>query len=587
MDSKATSEQQAADAAEEQGRGYGDSLSQGRESGDAWARAATGHAPDAVGRPAESPTESWDAGGWAAEGWDAEERAAEDRAAEEWAAEGRAGAAFDVPAGGTGEADVPDGATAGERGAGLLAEPVSAGPGAGAAGAEAAAETIGSASEAPSASAPASEAPSVSEAAPMAEGALVPAVKAVTPAAASGLRVRAVWHGDGIPMDMLFREDDTTEQPRVLDPDATGSGSAPGATTAAMEGIAAATALADTAARADGSDPMTRTNAPSRTRHRALDALTARQTLAVDSELTERPGRVLSGWLALFVGLLASGGCAALVWWTGVAPVRTMRALHLPVRERLGFDSRYAEAGLWAALAVGAVLVVLAFGGLSRGRVGNAWVLTLCGRYQGSVRRTGLVWMSPAQLRRRLDVRLRHWHSDPMPAVDANGVALVVVVVVVWRVRDTARAMLGVEDHEEYLSEQVEAALARVLSQLPTDAFHADAPTLRDAEAVGDSMTRVLAAECEPVGIQVFSAQPTRIEYAPEVAAAMRRSQISAIDAKQRDGVLSSVVDAVHDTVARLTERGLVELDDYERKALVKDLTVAFYTSRESAVDKS
>ena len=87
------------------------------------------------------------------------------------------------------------------------------------------------------------------------------------------------------------------------------------------------------------------------------------------------------------------------------------------------------------------------------------------------------------------------------------------------------------------------------------------------------------------MGIEGLSAQPTGIEYAPEVAAAMQRRRIAAIDAKHRDSVLTSVVDAVSDTVHRLTACGLVELDDYERKALVKDLTVAFYTGRSGPVE--
>ncbi|MEV7560744.1 SPFH domain-containing protein, partial [Streptomyces sp. NPDC089795] len=234
----------------------------------------------------------------------------------------------------------------------------------------------------------------------------------------------------------------------------------------------------------------------------------------------------------------------------------------------------------WPPLAFLGIVALVSLGGLGRARAGHAWVLTLFGRYRGTVRRTGLTWVSPLLLRRRVDVRLRHWRSDPMPAVDSGGLALQVVVQVVWQVRDTARATLAVEDHTEYLAEQVESAMARVLSQLPADAFHEDAPTLRDAEAVGDALTRMLAAETEAVGIEVFSAQPTRIEYAPEVAEAMRRRRVAAIDAKHRDTVLTSVVDAVDDTVHRLTSRGLVELDDYERKALVKDLTVAFYTGR-------
>ncbi|MFF8985605.1 SPFH domain-containing protein [Streptomyces globisporus] len=299
-----------------------------------------------------------------------------------------------------------------------------------------------------------------------------------------------------------------------------------------------------------------------------------------DPRLSERPGPALSGYAALLAGAAGTAGALAVLWWRGVLPAGWQSAVGLTPRPDLGIG-----VGAWAALALLATVVLLALGGLGRGRVGYAWVLTLFGDYRGSVRRTGLVWVSPLLLRRRVDVRLRHWRSEPLPAVDANGTALRVVVLVVWRIEDTVRAVLGIEDHEAYLSAQVEAAMARVLSQLPADAFHEDAPTLRDAEAVGDALTRMLKADCEPVGVEVYSAQPTGIEYAPEVAAAMQRRRIAAIDSRHRDSVLTSVVDAVDDTVNRLTTRGIVELDDYERKALVKDLTVAFYTGRSGGGD--
>ncbi|OKK12080.1 membrane protease subunit [Streptomyces sp. CB02488] len=294
-----------------------------------------------------------------------------------------------------------------------------------------------------------------------------------------------------------------------------------------------------------------------------------------DPRLNERPGPALPGWAALLAALGSLAAAGGVLWWTGALPGGVLSRLGLGPRPYDGIGL-----GAWAALALLLTGVLFALGGLTRGRVGYAWVLTLFGQYRGSVRRTGLMWVSPLLLRRRVDVRLRHWRSEPLPAVDANGTALRVVVLVVWRVEDTVRATLGIADHEEYLREQVEAAMARVLSQLPADAFHEDAHTLRNAEAVGDALTRMLKADCEPVGIEVYSAQPTGIEYAPEVAAAMQRRRIAAIDAKHRDSVLTSVVDAVDDTVSRLTARGLVELDDYERKSLVKDLTVAFYTGR-------
>ncbi|GGV33535.1 SPFH domain-containing protein [Streptomyces spectabilis] len=295
-------------------------------------------------------------------------------------------------------------------------------------------------------------------------------------------------------------------------------------------------------------------------------------------DLVERRARVLPGAVGVLAGGVGAAGCVLALWWAGALPRSLPGAAARPGASGIG-------PAQWAVLAGAGALALFGFGGLARGRVGGAWVLTLFGRYRGSVRRTGLLWVNPLLLRRRVDVRLRHWRSEPMAAVDRSGVALRVVVLVVWRVKDTARAALAVADHQEYLRECVEATAARVLSRLPADAFHDGArgaaeggPTLRDAEAVGEALTRALAAQAEPVGIEVFSVQPTRIEYAPEVADAMHRRRVAALDARHRDSVLTSVVDSVEDTVARLTTRGLVELDDYERKALVKDLTVAFYT---------
>ncbi|WP_043686791.1 SPFH domain-containing protein [Streptomyces xylophagus] len=292
----------------------------------------------------------------------------------------------------------------------------------------------------------------------------------------------------------------------------------------------------------------------------------------VDPDLVERPARVLPGTAGVLAGTCGLAGCLATSWWAGVLPPLATEALRLPF---------YAGAGLgpaqWAAYAGAGALGLFGFGGLARGRTGRAWVLGLFGRYRGTVRRTGLMWVNPLLLRRRVDVRLRHWRSEPMPAADANGVALRVVVLVVWRVRDTARATLGVEDHETYLRECVEAALARVPVELPGGGAKGA------ADLAVDALSRLVAADSAPVGIEVFSVRPVRVEYAPEVAAAMTRRRIATLDAQQRATMLTSVVDSVEDTVTRLTMRGLVELDDYERKVLVKDLTVAFCSGRGEA----
>ncbi|MBT1097402.1 SPFH domain-containing protein [Streptomyces sp. Tu102] len=288
----------------------------------------------------------------------------------------------------------------------------------------------------------------------------------------------------------------------------------------------------------------------------------------VDPELVERPARVLPGAAGVLAGACGAAGCLAASWWAGVLPPPAVQALGLPV-------SAGAELGpaQWAAYAGAGALGLLGFGGLARGSTGRAWVLGLFGRYQGTVRRTGLMWVNPLLLRRRVDVRLRHWRSEPLPAADGNGVAVRVVVQVVWRVKDTARALLGVEDHESYLREGVEAALARVPVEMPGG-------PRGSVEATGESLTRLVVRDADAVGLEVFSVRPVRVEYAPEVAAAMHRRRVAALDAQDRATMVDSVVDSVEDTVTRLTVRGLVELDDYERKALVKDLTVAFCAGR-------
>ncbi|MFF4753147.1 SPFH domain-containing protein [Streptomyces sp. NPDC002514] len=294
----------------------------------------------------------------------------------------------------------------------------------------------------------------------------------------------------------------------------------------------------------------------------------ARTVPQADPGLAECPARVLPGIAGVLAGLGGVAGCLATSWWAGALPRFAVTALGLP-----GAADAGPGPAQWAAYAGAGALGALGFAGLARGTAGRACVLALFGRYQGTVRRTGLLWVNPLLRRRRVDVRLRHWRSEPMPAADGHGVALRVVVLVVWRVRDTARAVLGVADHEAYLRDCVEAALARVPVDMPGGARGA-------VDAAGVALTRLVAADAAGIGLEVFSVQPVRAEYAPEVAAVMHRRRIAALDAQQRSSMLTSVVDSVEDTVTRLTMRGLVELDDYERKVLVRDLTVAFCSGR-------
>ncbi|MEE4542519.1 SPFH domain-containing protein [Streptomyces sp. V4-01] len=284
----------------------------------------------------------------------------------------------------------------------------------------------------------------------------------------------------------------------------------------------------------------------------------------------ERQGPCLAGWFAVLTALSAAAVAGWLLWHAGLLPQPSGGLSALPRSPHGGTGL-----GLWSGLAVLAALAAFVLLGLTRGRPGSVWVLTRCGAYRGTVRRTGLLWISPLLRRRRIDVTLRHWRSRPIGAVDATGTPLQITVLVVWRVRDSARAAFAVHDHSRFLRETVEAALARAVSRRPADDFRGAAPTLRDCDRLADELQWLVTAALRPAGVEVFSATPVRIDYAPEVAAAMRRARIAALDARQRKAVLDDVLASVADTVRGISERGLAQLDEYERKALVRDLTVS------------
>jgi regulator of protease activity HflC (stomatin/prohibitin superfamily) len=304
---------------------------------------------------------------------------------------------------------------------------------------------------------------------------------------------------------------------------------------------------------------------------------------SVRDELTEHQGKCLPGWPAVLTAVAATGAALWLLWRLGVVPRRIAGHTLLPAPADRGHLAQLhggTPFGLWGAVMLLAALISVALGGLIRGRPGTVWLLSRCGAYRGTVRRTGLLWINPLFGCRRVDVRLRHWRSRAIDAVDADGTRLTTTVLLVWRVRDTARACFMVDDHVLYLREQVESTVARVLSRLPADDFRGAGPTLRDTDRVGEWLTGELAREMRPVGIQVFSARPVRIEYAPEVAEAMHRHRLAALGARHRQAVLDEAIASVADTVRKLSERGLADLDEYERKALVRELTVAFCTGR-------
>ncbi|WP_425824767.1 SPFH domain-containing protein [Streptomyces fractus] len=318
-----------------------------------------------------------------------------------------------------------------------------------------------------------------------------------------------------------------------------------------------------------GPTPVTATGAHGRT--------TAKRAPQVDRSFAESMGRGPSGWWGVAVALLAVGGVLMALARGGVLVDGAWAAI--PGGNEYGSMTTV----LWVAGIGCALLFAFALAGLTTGREGQAIVLSFSGAYKGTVRRTGFRWVNPLLLRHRVDVRLRHWRSAPVSCSDSQGVSLNVVVLMVWRVRDTARAVFAVEEHESYLATAVEGSVNRLVSQLPCDVFAGPGPSLRDGEKLAEELTAAVAAEARAVGVEVYSIQVSHLDYAPEIVSAMRQQQLFALDTQLREAVVDNVVTTVDDTVSRLTERGMVQMDEAQRAAMIHDLTVAFYAARGAA----
>ncbi|MEY9963569.1 hypothetical protein ABIA33_001602 [Streptacidiphilus sp. MAP12-16] len=317
---------------------------------------------------------------------------------------------------------------------------------------------------------------------------------------------------------------------------------------------------------------------PSALHASAVAPWAVRRPPRADGELRERPARgVLPGWIALLVLLAALAGAVLVQARRAALPGRLPGARVLD--RALGSDGMPLSPVLGAALLAACALVaVAALAGLMTNPVGTARVLSRWGGYRGTVRRTGLVWVHPLLRRHPVDVRVRHWRSEPITTTDREGSPIRAELLLAWTVRDTARARFAVQDHRAYLAAAAEAALCRVAATLPCDSFATPGPCLRDGQWLSGELTRLLVAETAPVGVTVFSAQAVALDYTEEFAATLRRRRLAELDAGTRDIVVGDALETAALTVSRVERTQGLVFDDTARAVLVRDLVTAFLT---------
>jgi len=276
----------------------------------------------------------------------------------------------------------------------------------------------------------------------------------------------------------------------------------------------------------------------------------------------ERPAATMSGYLMLLLLLLS---ILAQVW--GVVQLANGNEGALEI----------------ATVVVAPIVLIFVACGFYMLQPNQAAAITLFGDYQGTDRATGLRWVLPWLMRRKVSVRANNFISEKIKVNDLRGNPIEMAAQIVWRVVDTAQALFDVDDYKEFVRVQVEAAIRTIGSRYPYDDFEHLEVTLRgNHDEVGAELRKELIARLAVAGITIDECGFTHLAYATEIAGAMlRRQQAQAIVAARRT-LVDGAVGMVEMALEQLSAKNVVHLDDERRAAMVSNLMVVLCGERDT-----
>ncbi|HLW94230.1 MAG TPA: SPFH domain-containing protein [Solirubrobacteraceae bacterium] len=206
---------------------------------------------------------------------------------------------------------------------------------------------------------------------------------------------------------------------------------------------------------------------------------------------------------------------------------------------------------------------------------GQTKVVRFFGSYVGTVRRAGLWWILPLTDRRNLSIKVRNFETNHLKVNDADGNPVEIACIVVWQVADTARASYAVDDYLNFVRVQAESALRHVATTHPYDDPTGEGTSLRGStEILAAELAVEMAQRVAIAGVEIVEVRISHLAYAAEIAQAMlRRQQANAI-VSARSTIIEGAVGMVEMALARLDSRGIVDLDEERKAAMVSNLLV-------------
>ncbi len=230
---------------------------------------------------------------------------------------------------------------------------------------------------------------------------------------------------------------------------------------------------------------------------------------------------------------------------------------------------------------VALVVLSVALVGLFMVQPNQGVVLQLFGRYVGTARDNGLRWANPFYSKKPVTLRVRNFESSKLKVNDLEGSPIEIAAVVVWQVHETAEAVFNVDDYENFVHVQSEAALRQMATSYPYDLHEDHKVALRShSTEINEHLQQEIKERLQKAGVTVIEARVSHLAYAAEIAQAMlQRQQAGAIIAA-RTRIVEGAVSMVHMALEQLAQKGVVNLDEERKAAMVSNLLVVLCGER-------
>ncbi|WP_055445316.1 SPFH domain-containing protein [Lacinutrix himadriensis] len=234
------------------------------------------------------------------------------------------------------------------------------------------------------------------------------------------------------------------------------------------------------------------------------------------------------------------------------------------------------------------ILAIILFKGFVLVNPNNSRVLLLFGKYIGSIKSNGLFWVNPLYSRRTVSLRASNFDSERLKVNDKLGNPIMISTILVWRVTNTYKASFDVDNYENFVRVQTDAAVRKLASMYPYDNFadegHVEDITLRSSvNEVSEALEKEIDERLSIAGIEVLEARIGYLAYAQEIASAMlKRQQATAIVAA-RHKIVEGAVSMVEMALNELSKKNIVDLDDERKAAMVSNLMVILCGDKEAS----